>query len=152
MYDSPAAFRSVLGFIYGLRAKLENVVLTLPEKIDLSVLIPECGHAEQTLRGNLMGRVLDVEKALQVMRQPAGAGEYRIRVADDFLPENTGTYLVSYWDGKTEKVERTEQAPDLEVGIGTFSQLAVGLYDLQTALYREGTVLSGNEELLRRLF
>ena len=152
VYDSPEAFRSVLAFIYGMRAKLVNVVITIPEKLDLSFLIPECSHAEQTLGGHLMGRVLDVEKALQLMYQPEGTGEYHIRVVDEFLSENTGTYLVTYRDGKTEKVERTEQEADLEVGIGTFSQLAVGLYRLQTALYREGTILTANDEILYRVF
>ena len=152
VYDSPAAFMSVLGFIYGMRAKLENVILSVPDDIDLSVMIPECDHIEQTLGGHLMGRVLDVEKVLYLLRQPEGSGRYCIQVEDAFLPENSGIYTVSYQDGKTVAVDRFENEADLVVGMDTFSQLSAGLYDLSAACYRKGTVVKNNMEILKQVF
>ena len=152
VYDSPESFCSVMGFIYGMRSKLIHVILEIPDDIDLSVLIPECSHAEQTLGGHLMGRVLDVEKTLGILTQPAGSGCYAVQITDRFLPENTGVYEVHYLDGKTVSVERKDAAIDLSVNIETFSQLAAGLYGLRTAVFRPETVISGKEEILGQVF
>lgn len=152
VFDSPAAFFSVLGFIYGMRAKLEHVILEIPEDIHMSFLLPECDHAEEKLGGHLMGRVLDVKKVLEQMKQPEGSGSYVLRVTDGFLPEAGGTFEVTYRSGRTEKVEESAETPDLTLSIQTFSQLAVGLYGLSEALYRPGTELSGKKEVLERVF
>ncbi len=152
IYDSPEAFCSVLGFIYGMRAKIVNVTMELPDHIDLSVMIPECSHAEQTLSGHLMGRVLDVEKVLRLMRQPQGSGSYSVCVLDELLPKNNGTFTVAYQDGKTAAVTRTDGDADIVTRIETFSQMAVGLYGLETACYRPETVINGNKEILKQAF
>lgn len=152
IFDSPEAFCSVLGFIYGMRAKLINVVLEFPEDIHMAFLLPECDSAEEKFGGHLMGRVLDVKKVLELLKQPEGQGAYVIRVEDSFLPEIGGTFRVSYRDRHTELVTETADAPELTLSIQTFSQLSAGLYDLSAALYRPGTVLSGNKEVFERLF
>ncbi len=153
VYDSPASFRSVLGFIYGMRAKLINVILEVPQEIDLSVMIPECDHTEQTLGGHLMGRVLNVEKVFSCLSQPKGTGTYSVRVTDRFLPENTGVYKIEYADGSVRSVTAEKDGDyDLSVGIETFSQLSAGLYDLSTAVYRADTVICGKEDILNQVF
>ena len=152
IFDSPEAFSSALGFIYGMRAKLEKVILEIPENVHMAFLLPECDHVEEKLAGHLMGRVLEVKHVLQLLRQPNGRGCYRIRVEDPFLPENTGTWEVSFSDGKSVDVTRTEVPADLIVNITTFTQLALGLYPFRQALYRPGTVLYGQEAIFSALF
>ncbi len=49
-------------------------------------------------------------------------------------------------------VSRTDAAPDLTVTEETFLLLSLGLADLNAALYRENTVLSGNREVLKNVF
>ena len=154
IYDSPEAFKNVMGFVYGMRAKLINVIINVPDHIDLSVLIPECDHMEQTLGGHLMGRVLDPEKVLTLMKQPEGKGSYTLCLKDDFLEENSGIFTVNYQDGKTVDVSKggTEKEADLVLDIRTFSQLCAGLLSLDQAVYREGTVLCKNQETLTQVF
>ena len=154
VYDSPQTFRSILGFIYGMRAKLINVILRIPDEIDMAILIPECDHAQQTIEGHLMGRVLNVEKVLSALSQPEGSGYYTIQITDSFLPENTGIYHVEYMDGKTISVTKKEEGSDfdLSVGIETFSQLSAGVYGLRTAAFRSGTVICGKERILEQVF
>ncbi len=152
VFDSPEAFFSVLGFIYGLRAKLKQVILEVPEDIHMAFLLPECDHAEETLGGHLMGRVLDVKSVLERMKQPERNGSYVLRVEDSFLPEVGGTFEVMYRSRQAVSVARTDQVPDLTVSIQTFSQLSLGLYGLPGALYRPGTVLAGKKEVLERVF
>ncbi len=154
IYDSPEAFKNVMGFVYGMRAKLINVIISVPDHIDLSVLISECDHVEQTLGGHLMGRVLDPEKVLTLMKQPEGKGSYTLCLKDDFLEENSGIFTVNYQDGKTVDVSKggTEKEADLVLDIRTFSQLCAGLLSLDQAVYREGTVLCKNQETLTQVF
>ena len=99
-----------------------------------------------------MGRALDPEKVLTLMKQPEGSGCYTIRINDDFLEENTGIFTVRYQDGKTVSVSRETREADLVLDIRTFSQLASGMLCLEQALYREGTVLKNNKAILKQLF
>jgi len=152
VFDSPEALRNVFGFFYGMRAKITEVTAELPTDVDWSVMLPESDSVERKLDGHMTARVLQVENVLAAMRQPEGCGQYRIRVTDAFLPENTGTYTVDFRNGKAEKIVKGEEPADLEVTVETFCQLAVRRISLETALYREGTVLNANEALLRRVF
>ena len=152
VYDSPETFRNVLGFIYGMRAKVNSVSMELWDSIDLSTLIPECDKAERKLGGHQMGRVLDAEKVLRLMSYPADSGSCSIHIEDDFLPENTGTYAVKYENGKAILVEKTDAAADLEVTEQTFCQLVLGIITPGEAVYREGTKINSNQEILERFF
>ena len=48
-----------------------------------------------------------------------------MKTADAFLPENGGTYAVEYENGAAVLVQRTEEAPDLEVDVTTRAQRAI---------------------------
>ena len=71
---------------------------------------------------------------------------------DPFLPENTGTYTVSFADGKAISVERCGCEGDLSVTADTFAQLAIGLITPSEAVYRNGTALRANRETLEQVF
>ena len=146
VHNGPKAFRNVLGFIYGMRAKITDVSMELLEDTDLALLAPEADHVERRAEGHAMARALDPAAILARLPVPAGK-RFTIRVEDDFLPENTGVYAVS-----EEKVERREGPADLEVDAGTFCQLAVGLITPAEAAYRPGTRLNGNRDALDAVF
>ncbi len=157
IFDSPGSLRSVFGFFYGMRAKITDVSVELPADVDLSVMLPECDSVERKLKGYYTARVLNVEKVLSAMGHPDGEGTYSIRVTDQFLPENTGTYTVRFSGRKTTGVTavctaEAGEAADLEITAETFCQLAVGVIDLNAALYRSGTKLNANRSLLERVF
>jgi len=152
VFDSPEALKSVFGFFYGMRAKVTAVSVELPRDVDLSLMLPECDSVERKLDGHVTARVLNPDKVLLALKQPEGEGRYSIHVEDAFLPENTGTYTVCYKGGKAVAVSREAANADLELTVETFCQLAVGLTDLNGALYREGTRVNSNRELLDRVF
>ena len=91
-----------------------------------------------------MFRVVDVERALALMRHPQGCGRYVLKTADAFLPENDGTYAVEYENGAAVLVQRTEEAPDLEVDVTTLAQLMMGYADLKTLAMRKDVTIHGN--------
>lgn len=152
IFNSPEALCSVFGFFYGMRAKITDVSLELPRDVDLSLLLPECDSVKRRLNGYFMARILNVDKVLAALRQPKGEGKYSIHVVDRFLPENTGTYDVSYRDGRTMEITRGTESADLDVTVETLCQMAVGLSDLGAALYREGTILRSNRDVLEQVF
>jgi hypothetical protein len=85
------------------------------------------------------------------MPRPDLAGPWTIEVDDAFMPENSGTYRISY---ETEEalVARRDAAPDLRVSIQTLALLVSGRIGLDGALLRDGTLLLGNKPLLSRVF
>lgn len=152
VYDSPEAFRGVLGFLYRLRAKATHVEFELMDDIDLGTLIPDCDQAERTVGGHVMARLLDVPGMLQKMPHPAGSSSYVVEVEDSFMPENDGRYRVSFGAGKATTVEKTEDGADLSVTEETLCQLVVGRIGLDDARYRAGTVIQGSKQVLEQMF
>lgn len=150
MFDSPEALWNVLGFIYGMRAKVRDVKIELD--LDLGYLLPECDKVERKMGGHLMGRVMDVEKVLAAMLHPEGSGAYSVHVEDPFLAENTGTYEVRYENGKAVCVRKLDAPGNMTVPVNTFCQLALGVVSLAQAEYQPGTVIHRNRETLERVF
>lgn len=148
IFDSPEALRNVLGFIYGMRAKVVEVSVSMDE--DLTLLVPECDRVKQEPEGHTMVRVLDVPAVLSHLRcQETGACV--IEVADDFLPDNSGVYSLRFGPEGTE-VTRGEAEPDLCVSIQTLSQLVIGRITAKEAALRADTQVRGNQAAPDRLF
>lgn len=156
VYDSTATLRNILGFMYGLRAKLVDVVIECEQGLDLALLVPEASEVQTTVEGHFMARTLDVERVLGAMRYPNELGFFSVWVEDDFLPENTGRYNVTFDRGCCHQVvHATDVDPasaDLVVDVRTFTQLAVGLIDLRAAELRESTAVNANRGTLERIF
>ena len=150
VYDGPEALHNLLGFIYGLRAKITHVRLSSPEFLDFSLLMPECGEAEQSLDGGMMARITDVPKVLSMLRLPENCC-FTLEVTDSFLPENSGKWRVSMEEDSA-CVARTEDSADLSLTEETLVSLCAGTMDLETALYRAGTIVRGREKTLREVF
>lgn len=153
VYDSPDALHHIFGFIYKMRAKCEHLSIHLPDGIDLALLVPNSDKVVRTLSSHSMLRILDVKKALRLMRHPEDQGSYVLQVRDDFLEENSGCYKVNYAYGKVERVEVLAHAEaDLTVTEQTLTQMVIGLINLDTATYRLGTKLHSNHETLAKVF
>lgn len=152
VYDSPEAFRGILGFLYRMRAKVSHVRFDLMDDLDLATILPECEDVERTLGGHVMARLLDVGRALELMPHPQAAGSYVVGVKDDFMSENTGAYRVTFTPVGGAQVALTNDPVDMEVTEQTLCQLVVGRISLDDALYREGTTVRANGSVLRQVF
>lgn len=157
VYDSPRVLRDILGFIYGMRAKLADVVIHPKGGEDLALLVPEPSEVETRVEGHLIARVLDVRRVLEAMRYPCEAGRFSLVVEDDFMPENAGCYDVTFAGGVAQSVERVDSAAssvpaDLVVDETTLTQLVLGLVDLRGAELRPTTVVNANRGTLERVF
>ena len=152
-FVGPEAFHSLLGFLHKFGAQYENIRFEAPSDLHPAVFLPEAVNLRVTGTQHAMARVVDVEQALQLMRHPGGTGAYRIAIADDFLPENAGTYSVRYGPDGVDVQKGAMDAPcDLHVSVQAFAQLCLGFCALPAALLRPDVKLFENRETLEKVF
>lgn len=151
-WDSKEAFYGILGFLYRLSAQYAYAEGIFPANIDMRTLIAEPYHVEQKIDFHGMFRVVDVEKALRLMRHPQSKGRYKIGVKDDFISDNTGIYTVVYENGSAVSVQRTLDDADISCDVTTLAQLTLGFAPLSTLRMRPDVTVSGNEEILNAVF
>ena len=151
VWANPQALRVVLGFLYRMRAKVSHVNFEL-EGLELAPLVPEGDRVEQQIDSHVMARMLDVERLLGQMPQPFGEGSYVLQVKDDFLPEVSGRWQVTYENRRATNVTCTDLAPDLVASQTVACQLVLGRISLEDALYRPGVQALGNTDTLTQVF
>jgi predicted acetyltransferase len=151
-YDSKEAFYGILGFLYRLSAQYTYVEAVFPEEIDMRQILPEPYRVKQLVDTHGMFRVVDVPRALTLMRHPKESGSYRIEVADAFLPRNAGTYAVCFENGVACSVERTSEAPDLSLDVTALAPLVLGYAPLATLAMRRDVTVHGKWEVLSSVF
>ena len=147
-WDGEKGFRAILGFLARFSADYGEIRLFLPRETELLNLIrsPLVYDIRKTSEQSYMIRVVNAVKALEAMRKPEGCS-FVIRVSDELIPENNGTWKVS-----REGVVPTEEEPDLSVTEKALGQLIAGVVSLPEALYREDTVVYKNRDMLERVF
>ena len=140
-------FLALLGFLGRFTADYGSVCLPLPVGMELHHLIhtPQAYDVEKATRNNYMIRVVNVPALLGTLDVPA---PFVLRVADDLLPENAGTWAVSPAGVSPAEGEK----PDLSLDVRTLGQLAAGVIDLREAAYREDVDVRGREAVLEQVF
>lgn len=139
-FRDAAALRSLLGFLYSLRAQYCKIAIQLPASVPLTHMISECYDVEHEVSPKGMARIVNVPRALELMRYPQASGAFSVRVTDPMLPVNSGCYLVQYAGGQAVCVERIDSCedPDLSVSVQVLTQLVLGALTVEEALYLEG--------------
>ena len=153
-YREPESFRSLLGFLYRFAPQYQRIRFEAPSDLHPSVFLPESGVLRVTGVNHVMARVVDVPRALRLMRHPEGTGAYRIAVEDGFMPENNRTYGVCYGpDGvNVQEADALEERCDIRVSVQAFAQLCFGFCALPAALLRPDVRLYENRETLEKVF
>ena len=94
-----------------------------------------------------MIRPVNVKRMLEIIKKPDDSS-FVIQVeGDEYIPENNGV-----WEVCGNSAELTEKAPDLTVSIQALGQLAAGSVSLAEAMYRPDVSVSGNEDILAKVF
>ena len=141
-----AGLYSLLGFLARFEADYGSIAIHLPEDVDLLKLVDAPYSVTGKRECGFMVRAVNAQETLRLMAKPADA-EFTIRIADDFLDENSGTFLV-----RGESVERTTLAPDIEIDIRALAPMALGITPLGQAYYRKDVDIISNHETLKRVF
>lgn len=140
---------AILGFLARFTADYGTVRLFLPASLELLSVVrsPRAYDIRQTASQSYMVRAVNVHKLLEVMKKPDDC-RFVIRVEDDMqIPENNGTWAVS-----GSSAEPTDETPDLTVSVQALGQMAAGCVSLSEALYRPDVTVSGNQEVLEKVF
>ena len=151
-WRDPGSLMGTLGFLYRLRAKVGSVNVELSDELDIAAVLPEPDKVQCSLGGHVMARVLNVPEALRAMPHPDACGSYVLAVHDALIPQNDGTWQVTFEDGEVRVSEAPNARPDLEVSEAALVQLISGVTGLGTAQLRKDVQVKNNEQTLARVF
>lgn len=112
-------------------ADYDKISFTTRREIDLTSLVGENNSASCSMFWNGMLRVVNVRRVLENCNC-RGAGCVRIAVEDTILPENCGTWKLTFAPGQVNFVEKTEEQPDVSLTINAFSALICGARDVHS--------------------
>lgn len=149
-FDGYEALRDLLAHLAVFPPHTRQARLTLPSDVALHALVPEPYAVEQTRSASMMARVADVTAALEATRWP-GSGALVVRVHDDSMDWNEGTFRVEWGDGQARTAPTTSE-PHLTADVRALSQVLCGYVDAGAAV-RYGFIESilEPEELSRLL-
>ena len=119
---SPAAEREIWRYVFGidLTEKVDTGPFDPAAPLFLMVRDPRALHLK--LDDGLWLRLVDVEAALRA-RSYRDGGSVVLEVRDELCPWNAGRYRVG------ETVERTDDAPDVELDVADLSSAFLGAFD-----------------------
>ena len=112
-------------------ADYDKISFTTRREIDLTSLVGENNSASCSMFWNGMLRVVNVRRVLENCNC-RGTGCVRIAVEDTILPENCGTWKLTFAPGQVNFVEKTEEQPDVSLTINAFSALICGARDVHS--------------------
>lgn len=112
-------------------ADYDKISFTTRREIDLTSLVGENNSASCSMFWNGMLRVVNVRRVLENCNC-RGTGCVRIAVEDTILPENCGTWKLTFAPGQVNFVEKTEEKPDATMTINAFSALICGARDVHS--------------------
>lgn len=122
--DGPEAERALWGYLFGVDLVIELSSYHLAPEPPLVHMVTDVRHLRLGLDHGLWLRVVDLPRALSG-RAYARAGELVMRVHDDLLPANDGTWVLRAADGDA-SCERTGAAPEIEWGIAELGACYLG--------------------------
>ena len=102
-----------------------------------------------------MSRIVNVKRALELMKKPEGEGRFVIKVDDDFAEWNSNTYSVEYSGGEC-IVTVGNINKDINIDIETTERALVlmilGVYELDQIAHRNDVRINGNMQALKKIF
>jgi predicted acetyltransferase len=143
----------ILGIVNGLSAQFQNFKWQIPTFIDPFDFAGDAWSVEINTEPKDMTRVVNVKKALELMRRPCFEGEYIIEAKDPAIAANNNKYHVEFGQ-EGSRVSVTSKNADISCDILTLSQLVTGYRTLENAMYsrREGLEVHSNLQTLNRVF
>ena len=110
-------------------------------------------HTENNWMG--MNRVVNVKRALELIKKPRQEGKFVLKVIDDFAEWNNNTYAVEYGGKECEVSEIPHDKgteADLEISERALVQMILGVYELDQIVLRNDVQVNGNMQTLRKVF
>lgn len=151
LFRDAEALSALLCFAGRFAADYDAIRFVTPQGVNVDAFIREGNAVRRELVYNGMVRAVSVERALKLCRC-RGEGSVRVAVTDGMIAENNGTWKLSYAPGRENAVERTDGAADVELPVGLFSQLALGLRTWEDLWLMPAAKLNAPAQTLENVF
>ncbi len=148
--DREALF-GIFSFVGKLSAQVRRFSWKAPSWIDLFPMFPEPYNIDISFTKSGMNRVVNVQKALELMTLPAGSGEVVLEIEDAFFPINSGCYKVA-WDNEGREIAKTQKEADLICDVQALSQLLTGFTTIDGLELAGRLEIKANENSLSQIF
>jgi predicted acetyltransferase len=166
-YETREALAQLLSFLQTQADQVQRIVLTTADE-DFHVLLSDPGngtdrilpsiyHESHVSGVGLMYRIIDVPGFFHQLGQHRFGTEsclLRFTIRDSFLPENDGSWLIGFQEGRAGLVEEGQVDAEVRMDISDFSSLVMGAVSFRK-LYRYGLAEIDDEEavpLVDKLF
>jgi predicted acetyltransferase len=150
IYDDPSALSALLSFLRAQADQVERIIYeTQDDTFHYVPFDPRNGsgkllaglwHETNTQGAGIMYRVIDTPRLFAVLRDHDFGGvtcRLRLNLTDTFLPENAGSYLIAFEEGRPTPANSGAIDVEVALDISDFSSLAVGAIDF-ARLYEYG--------------
>jgi len=148
------ALRDMLGFLRHFDARAKVNFHNLPADCPIEYFFVNHNKIERRENRHAMARVLNVKKALELMRYPESGGRFSIKVTGDCIVKNNGVYTVEFSNSCAEDKKADTGDADMEAGIPALSHLMLGTQALAnpTSSLLPGLIVNANRQTLERIF
>jgi len=167
IYENREAFLEMISFFHNQADQINAIIFDLLDdsfhflphdpRIGNDNIIAPVYHESNTQGVGLMYRVIDIKKLFTVLKNHDFGGQnlkLKLTVRDSLLPQNAGSYILHFADGKPSLKKKAATDVEIEIDIADFSSLIMGCVDFRS-LYDYGLVEIGDEKYLdavNRLF
>lgn len=112
-----------------------RVRLQVPDELEMRFLLDDPHHLEsEKTAGGGMIRIMDVERAMAMLKAPVLPGRFVVEVADGQISQNNGRFLVE-GDGYALAVSRVnDMTADLRCTINGLTALVVGIQEFEDSI------------------
>ncbi len=148
IYETPEALSELLTFLHSQADQIRHVLLDTQDehwhhllrdpRNDSGRLIPDVYHETNAQGVGLMYRVIDVPGMFERLADRNFGGQtctLRLTVADSFLPENAGSLLLRFENGRVEQLAAGPHDVEVGLDVAHFSSLLAGTVSFRS-LYR----------------
>ncbi|MDR1688345.1 MAG: GNAT family N-acetyltransferase [Clostridiales bacterium] len=144
-------FIGMLSLLGRFDAQMKEAFWEVPPNADLHSVVAEPYELNINTHCGGMNRIIDVHKALELMKAPMGSGNIVISVSDSFLEWNNKTYEI-LWENERISVRESAKEPDANISVQTLVQLVCGYASACTAQLAGNLTILKNEDNFKKLF
>lgn len=148
---NPAAERGLWGFVANHDSQVKQVRTRTRLDYPLTHLIEDTGSVEATYHHGWQLRLIDLKAAFEARPWPQEvSGSLVVWVRDQSAPWNTGTWKISFEEGRASVNHAPAGTPSLSADVQTWAQLYAG-YVTPAAAVRSGRLEAADPAALRLL-
>jgi len=150
VYDSADDLHELLRFLHLQADQIDRIVFYTQDdyfhfifhdpRNDSGNLLPQVYHESNTQGVGIMYRIIDAPRLFTVLEDHNFGNvtcRLKISLADSFFPENAGSYVLDFQNGRASVVDEDHGEVEIALDIAEFSSLVVGAVNFNT-LYEYG--------------